>query len=104
VQEEIAFYQNYSQTKKGRETILQKFQGKINKVGGTGLYIEKLQCMFSRFHAKKGKPYELALMGVALLYFVATIDLLPDYLFPIGFLDDALIVQTISQHLENKKL
>nr|WP_275949849.1 DUF1232 domain-containing protein [Oceanobacillus jordanicus] len=32
-------------------------------------------------------------MGGALLYFVLTLDLIPDYLFPIGYIDDAIAVQ-----------
>ncbi|MBY7144059.1 helix-turn-helix domain-containing protein [Virgibacillus sp. NKC19-3] len=103
IEQEIAYYQNYSQSDEGRETILQEFQAKLDKTGALGPYIVKLRVMFSRFCTKQGTIRELTLMGAALLYFIITTDLLPDYLLPIGFLDDALIIQVISQHIESKK-
>ncbi|WP_373893308.1 helix-turn-helix domain-containing protein [Virgibacillus natechei] len=103
VEQEIAYYQNYSQSTEGRKTILQEFQTKLDNIGARGPYIENLRVMFSRFSAKKGTARELTLIGAALLYFIITTDLVPDYLLPIGFLDDAVIVQSILQHMENKR-
>lgn len=56
--------------------------------------------MFSMFINRKGSVKELGLMGAALLYFVVTKDLMPDYLFPVGFMDDALVVQVVMKQLE----
>lgn len=104
IKQEIADYQDYSQTDEGRETILQEFKSKIDKTGSLGPHIANLRTMFLRFSTKAGTTHELTLMGAALLYFIVTTDLIPDYLFAIGFLDDALIVQSILQHMENKKI
>jgi uncharacterized membrane protein YkvA (DUF1232 family) len=34
-------------------------------------------------------------MGSALLYFILPVDVIPDYIFPIGYLDDAIAVQLV---------
>ncbi|RKQ28566.1 DUF1232 domain-containing protein [Oceanobacillus halophilus] len=104
MEKELANYQIYSQTEEGKQVVLENFQSKLSKLGGgIGPYIQKLQWMYGQFTENKGKKYQLALMGGALLYFIVTTDLLPDYLFPVGFLDDALVLQTVLQQLESKK-
>ncbi|WP_405098785.1 DUF1232 domain-containing protein [Oceanobacillus sp. FSL H7-0719] len=104
IEKEIFSYQNYSQTTEGRDTILQGFEKKVDETASQGRYINQLRMMFSKFSAKNGTAGEIALMGAALIYFIVTTDLIPDYLLPIGFLDDAVIVQTISNYMDNKKL
>lgn len=99
MEQEIANYKNYSQTEEGKNTILNHFNEKLQKTGGIGPYIENLKWMFHRFIEEKGSSLQIGLMGGALLYFIVTTDLLPDYLFPIGYLDDALVAQTVSQQL-----
>ncbi|AUJ25000.1 MULTISPECIES: DUF1232 domain-containing protein [Virgibacillus] len=103
VKQEIAKYQDYSQTTDGRNKILQEFENKIEKTDSKGPCISQLRTMFFRFSAKKGTVREIALMGAALIYFIITTDLLPDYLLPIGFLDDAVIVQAVLQYMDSKK-
>lgn len=34
-------------------------------------------------------------MGSALIYFILSVDVIPDYIFPIGYLDDAVAVQLV---------
>ncbi|WP_156292079.1 helix-turn-helix domain-containing protein [Oceanobacillus salinisoli] len=103
LEKELTNYNNFSQTEEGKQVILEGFQPKLNKINGIGPYIQKLQWMYTEFTKNHGTKYQLALMGSALLYFIVTTDLLPDYLFPVGYLDDALVVQTVLQQLENKK-
>src|SRR5699024_8255248 len=98
VKQEITYYEEYSQTEEGRKTILREYQKKIDKLNNTSPYIIKLKTMFTKFVEMRGTAKEMALMGAALLYFVVTTDLIPDYLMPIGLLDDALIIQTINHH------
>jgi len=33
---------------------------------------------------------EQAVLGSGLLYFISAVDIIPDYLFPIGYVDDAI--------------
>ena len=42
------------------------------------------------------------LIGSALLYFISSADLIPDYLFPIGYLDDAIVVYLVLDRLEQR--
>ena len=67
--------------------------------------MKNIHKMYGCFITGKSNVNDTALMGGALLYFIVTTDLImPDYLLPIGLLDDALIVQAISQRMENKNL
>ncbi|WP_067727464.1 DUF1232 domain-containing protein [Oceanobacillus damuensis] len=102
INQQIVEYQEYSQTEQGKKTILTQFNEKLKKVGSIGPYINHLEEMFSKFKSHKGSPHELALMGSALIYFIFMIDLVPDYIFPIGYLDDAIVVQTVIQSLRIK--
>lgn len=34
-------------------------------------------------------------MGGALLYFILPVDVIPDYIFPIGYLDDEFVVKLV---------
>ncbi|MCM3742310.1 helix-turn-helix domain-containing protein [Oceanobacillus luteolus] len=104
VNREIDKYKQISQTDEGKKMIRQEFQAKLNRLDGKGPYVEKLQWMNSRITKQNGTTRQLVFMGAALLYFIVTTDLLPDYLLPIGLLDDAFIVQIISQQLENNRL
>ena len=83
--------------------ILNRFEEKLQKVGGEGPFIDHLKDMFLRFKAMEGTPRELAIMGGALLYFILPIDIIPDYIFPIGYLDDAIAIK-ISLDLLGKEL
>ena len=103
LQREIIIYEEKSLTEEGKRTILDRFQEKIAKLEGQGPYIKQLHSLFSRFMNRKGTVKELGLIGAALLYFVITKDLMPDFLFPVGFMDDALVVQVVMKRLDNKE-
>ncbi len=93
VDQRLSTFGQYSQTKEGKNTILNSFDEKIDRVGSIGPFIDQLRELFDRFKNRKGTPYELIIIGSALLYFISPIDVIPDYIFPIGYLDDAIAVQ-----------
>ncbi|GIN91063.1 transcriptional regulator [Siminovitchia terrae] len=95
VDQKITNYGHYSQTEEGQETILNGFEEKLQKVGSIGPFINHLKELFERFRKRQGTHYELALIGGALLYFIIPVDVIPDYIFPIGYLDDAIAVQIV---------
>ncbi|WP_313430864.1 DUF1232 domain-containing protein [Siminovitchia terrae] len=95
VDQKITNYGHYSQTEEGQETILNGFEEKLQKVGSIGPFINHLKELFERFRKRQGNHYELALIGGALLYFIIPVDVIPDYIFPIGYLDDAIAVQIV---------
>jgi len=102
LKQELVKYEQYSQTEEGKETILHQFQKKIQKVNSIGPFIDQLKAMYDNFHKNKGTPLEITLIGSALLYFILPLDCIPDYIFPIGYLDDAIVVKLISQSLQNR--
>lgn len=95
VEQQLANYGQYSQTEDGKNSILAGFEGKLQKVGGIGPFINKLQELYEEFRLGKGTSRRLFLIGSALLYFITLVDVIPDYVFPIGYLDDAIAVQIV---------
>lgn len=104
VDQEISHFETYSQTAAGQEKIRAEFNTKMTETAGIGKYVEQLKAMYAHFINENGHLKDQILIGAALLYFIVTTDLLPDYLLPVGLLDDAFIVQAISQRLENKNI
>lgn len=102
VDQRLETFGQYAQTEEGEATILKEFDEKIDKVGSIGPFIDQLKELFNRFKHRKGKPYELVIIGSALLYFISPIDVIPDYIFPIGYLDDAIAVQIALKSLKGK--
>jgi len=102
VEQQLAKYQQYSQTDEGKETIFKGFKEKLMKVGSIGPFISQMKEMFERFRSKEGTPVELAIIGSALIYFVFSVDVIPDYIFPIGYLDDAIAVKLVLNLLSTK--
>ncbi|MEM5594999.1 YkvA family protein [Niallia circulans] len=41
-------------------------------------------------------------MGAALIYFIISVDVIPDYIFPIGYLDDAVAIKISAKLLPAK--
>lgn len=100
----IEKYAADSMTPRGRQDIHEKLEDKMAQSSETGIFMNNIRSMYNKFITMDGHPRDIALMGGALLYFIVTTDLIPDYLLPIGLLDDALIVQAISQRVENRNL
>lgn len=95
VENELMIYQQFSQTDEGKETILNDFEEKVKKLGSVGPFINQLQNLFDKFYSMKASPQHLVVIGGALLYFIFPVDVIPDYILPVGYLDDALAVQLV---------
>ncbi|MBD3861264.1 DUF1232 domain-containing protein [Bacillus sp. 28A-2] len=95
-------YETYSGTNEGKEMISAKFEQKMETISGVGPFLQHLKNMYSLFITGRGTPRELMLMGGALLYFIMPVDLIPDYIFPIGYIDDAAAVQVVFNQLTNR--
>ncbi|AVI42099.1 DUF1232 domain-containing protein [Bacillus pumilus] len=95
-------YETYSQTNEGKETISAKFEKKMETLNGIGPFLQHLKDMYSLFMTGRGTSRELMLMGGALLYFIMPVDLIPDYIFPIGYIDDAAAVKIVIDQLTNR--
>ncbi|MCZ2258121.1 DUF1232 domain-containing protein [Sporosarcina sp. G11-34] len=102
VEEKLTDYELYVQTEEGGNTILKGFEEKIQSVSGIGPFITQLKELFSKYRERQSTPYELTLIGSALLYFIIPVDVIPDYIFPIGYLDDAIAVKLVVKSLSNR--
>lgn len=104
VTEEISYFESCSGTEEGSRIIHTEFDDKMKETSGIGKYTEQLKLMYGYFINDKDNHRSQLLVGAGLLYFIVTTDLIPDYLLPVGLLDDAFIVQVILQRLENKNI
>ncbi|SFN22939.1 Uncharacterized membrane protein YkvA, DUF1232 family [Psychrobacillus psychrodurans] len=103
VRKELDKYEQLSQKEEGEEIIRNEFEEKIEKVGSIGPFIHYLKDMYEKFSLKRGTKWEIALMGGALLYFISAVDCIPDYIFPIGYIDDALVINWVMIEMALKK-
>ncbi len=102
VEQQLAHYKQYVQTEEGQESILKSFGDKLKKIGSIGPFISQLKDMYKKFCMKKATPPEIALMGSVLMYFIVSVDVIPDYIFPVGYIDDAMAVQIVRRLLSVK--
>ncbi|GGP08510.1 DUF1232 domain-containing protein [Oceanobacillus neutriphilus] len=101
VQQQLDGYEQYAQTEEGKQIIHNQFKNKIDEVGSIGPFIKQLKNFYAQFVQYKGTPFTLTIMGGALLYFITPVDVVPDYIFPIGYVDDAVAVQIALKSLSN---
>lgn len=92
----------YAATEKGEQFIQREFESKLVTLQGRGPFIDQLKKCFTIFTKKQASTTHLILIGSALLYFIVPIDVIPDYLFPIGFIDDAIACQLVLNSSGNK--
>lgn len=71
----------------------------MSKVSGEGPFIEQMRDMYACFCDPAVSEEEKAVLGSALLYFILSVDIIPDYVFPIGYLDDAIAVNMALERL-----
>ncbi|MED0669649.1 DUF1232 domain-containing protein [Aneurinibacillus aneurinilyticus] len=103
VEQMLVNYKQYAQTEEGRKSIIGNFEAKLQKVDGIGPFIGHLKQMYEKFRHEKCTLVESALMGSALFYFILPVDVIPDYLFPIGYLDDAVAVSIVLNQLSKMR-
>ncbi|HEY2494406.1 MAG TPA: DUF1232 domain-containing protein [Paenibacillus sp.] len=105
VQKELSKYEPYVLTEEGQRIILNDFPTKVASVNGAGPFIDELKQMYHQFCEDEITLERRAILGSALLYFVLPTDVIPDYVFPLGYLDDAIAVQLVLDrlhHTDNK--
>lgn len=99
VEQELDKYEQYSQTDEGHLIIYNDFKTKVEQVRGAGPFIDQLKQMHTQYCKDTTTTAERAVLGSALLYFILSADIIPDYIFPIGYLDDAMAVQIVLNRL-----
>ncbi|MCY9509925.1 DUF1232 domain-containing protein [Paenibacillus larvae] len=102
VQKELFKYEQYALTEEGQRVIHNEFSSKVEKVNGSGPFIDELRQMHELFCSREVSQDTRAIAGSALLYFILSADIIPDYVFPIGYLDDAIAVQMVRNRLSEE--
>jgi len=95
VEDQLNGYKNQFASQVDHKDLFSQFKKKVKNLGGEGPFIKQLEDLYNRLKYKKGTPAQLMLIGSGLLYFVSTIDVIPDYLIPVGYLDDAIAINII---------
>ena len=103
VKQELENYERYAKTTEGQRLIHDGFSTKLQQLDSTGPFIDQLKDMYHQFCKESITPQERAIIGSALLYFVLSTDIIPDYVFPIGYLDDAIAVELTKEKLTEIK-
>lgn len=96
---ELEKLEHYARTKEGKKVILDSFQPKMRDLDSAGAIIDKLNHFYALFCSEEITGEKQVVVGSVLLYFVLTIGVIPDYLFPIGYLDDAIAVKIVEKKL-----
>jgi uncharacterized membrane protein YkvA (DUF1232 family)/lambda repressor-like predicted transcriptional regulator len=101
IQQELTKYDGYAKTAEGHELIVTKFPEKRKQISGSGPFVDDLDKMFDRYLETDVSDEERIILGSGLLYFVLSTDAIPDFIFPIGYLDDALAIQITYDRISN---
>ncbi|KMT23199.1 DUF1232 domain-containing protein [Clostridium cylindrosporum] len=98
---ELKKYEEYAKTTEGKNIIYENFEKKLTNLNGSGAFLEKLTHMYQRFCSKNTSLREIILTGSALLYFITSTDVLPDFIVPIGFLDDFIAMKIVLNSMDS---
>ncbi|MCH3964665.1 MAG: helix-turn-helix domain-containing protein [Clostridium sp.] len=101
IKAELEKYEQYALTPEGKNIIYKDFQKKLEGINGSGFFVEKLQNMYSEFVKKDISREKQAILGSCLLYFILSADIIPDYVFPIGYIDDIKALELVEQKMKS---
>lgn len=82
-------------TERGRSSILREFPQKRREAALRGPILDCLDGLYEAFRSGALPPDIESEVGAALLYFIQPVDCIPDDHFPLGYLDDAMVVQLV---------
>ena len=92
-----------------KEKVIEKKRNKLNPVKFFMLF-KQVKLGFEMVKDYKQKKYRsvpwkvIAMIAAALLYFLSPLDLIPDFLGPIGFTDDAVVLAFVFKSLRDELL
>lgn len=90
---------DYIKTDEGKNVLKESFDKKVNNVESKGKFVDKINELYAIFCKSQLNSQTYIIIGAALLYFVITLDIIPDYIFPIGFIDDMIAINLIYKYL-----
>jgi transcriptional regulator with XRE-family HTH domain len=93
VRDELARLGEYAGTGEARALARHGLERKLEALGARGPVAERLQALGRLYLADATAPEEARLAaGGAVLYFLQAVDAIDDFMWPIGYLDDAVAV------------
>lgn len=101
---ELQKYERYAETEEGAEMILNKFPAKLAQLRSMGYYIDQLKDFYTQYNGLDVPAATRAVIGSALLYFILSADIIPDYSFPFGYIDDAIAIQLVLERLATMRV
>lgn len=101
IEEELNKYEQYALTNEGKKVIYNNFKDKIESVNGSGFFVEKLKRMYHEFLKEDISREKRSIIGSGLLYFILSTDIIPDYVFPIGYIDDITALDLVDKRINS---
>lgn len=99
IRQELYKYEAYARTDEGRKMIEASFLPKLDQLQSAGYYIDQLMDLYNEYASGHLPEEEKPVIGSALLYFVLSADIIPDFTFPFGYIDDAIAVRIVLERL-----
>ncbi|POB11376.1 hypothetical protein CO251_05560 [Sulfobacillus sp. hq2] len=100
IKEILDTYETFARTIEGDNMIRTEFPKKMAQVAGIGPLVSEMERWFANYQTLPWAAPERTVMASGLLYFILSTDAIPDYMFPIGYLDDALAIHLVMQRLQ----
>ncbi|MFQ9696113.1 MAG: DUF1232 domain-containing protein [Zhenhengia sp.] len=99
IKAELIKYEPYALTHEGENLIDRRLGDKIEALSAEGPLIERMEVLYKHFKEEALSKEEKQIIGSGLLYFVISTDIIPDYIFPIGYLDDVIAIRLVEEKL-----
>lgn len=99
IEKELDKYSEYMRKPEGKAMILDNFEDKLNSIGQIGPIIDALRKLYDKFMQPDLTMTTFILIGSGLLYFIISPDIIPDFLFPLGFIDDVIAINIITNQI-----
>ncbi|MGL4346289.1 MAG: helix-turn-helix domain-containing protein [Cellulosilyticaceae bacterium] len=95
IQKDLEGYSQYMQVNEGPAMIENNLEAKLKSVGQIGPVIDRIKEMYAYFTRPDTALMAYILIGSGLLYFIVAADVIPDFIFPLGFVDDTIAIKLV---------
>lgn len=99
IERELDKYGQYMSVPEGKAMVMEQFESKLDSVGQIGPIVDLLKELYQLFCQAELAKTLLILIGSGLLYFIIAPDIIPDFVFPLGFIDDTIAIKIIANKI-----
>lgn len=101
IEQELEGYSQYMKVDEGMAMIENNLDTKLKSISQIGPVIDRVKQLYD-YIKKPELPIAMYLMvGSALLYFIIASDVIPDFIFPLGFVDDTIAISLIWEKIKS---